>query len=352
MEIHRDSSKKLLNIVSIFSIGRLAVKIEFMKYLIIIKFLIFLFPSKSFSSECQKGKQRFINIGTSIPFEIGLCLESDEEKKHLESTQVKLSEKEVALFKSNLQEIIDSLPNFMNQVYKNGFKQFVFIKPAREPKYRCENNPARSIILYQSKNCIGVGGSFVAARFLLSYDLIAMPSGFQDEYGGFNFLKHILIHELAHAFDSHLFENQQELKKKSPTFIPPAEDPDREAFGRGPYFSKGPEIFHISSMPEFRKIINCHTIGYDGHCPTMMSLHDVTDLQNKATKIFMEEGYIAAYAFLRKFLKAKGVPSIYSVQTLEFETFAEFASYIYLDPEANQYFSPETIAWFRNNVLN
>lgn len=59
----------------------------------------------------------------------------------------------------------------------------------------------------------------------------------------------------------------------------------------------------------------------------------------------------------KRFANARGYPSLYAMTGADpsgapRECFAEFAAFIFADPDAGIYLRPDQIAWFRDNVLN
>ena len=98
---------------------------------------------------------------------------------------------------------------------------------------------------------------------------------------------------------------------------------------------------------------NLKILGWDssGSLNIWATNDSVSKIKNELQPLLSKLGPWKIYVDARKRLQPFGYPSIYSVLGGPTESFAELGAYIALDPAAPNYIPPQTIKWFRKNVL-
>ncbi len=130
-----------------------------------------------------------------------------------------------------------------------------------------------------------------------------------------------LLHELLHAFD---FDNS--LVSNNPV-----------VFGWAPV-EYGPATGYLTK--DIPGVVNLWASAEDVE-------RIIIELRAQQDQLGFAKVHLAARERAKRF----GYPTIYSVKN-PLESFAELGAYIALDPEAADYIRADTVAWFRQHVLN
>lgn len=263
----------------------------------------------------SNGSSHYVTLKLEIEFKVDICLKNGDLNIHdFQDIKTELNTNDLIVFQELLRDLIIKYPKFMSQIYKS----------AKDSKYLCKNNPGYGIVYFRGANgegsdkfnsCILTRGA-ATDRFVLSYDLIHAPTSLQDQYTQTNWIRRILVHELAHGFDN-----------------------DTESFSNSKRF-----LELIKWDYECDALVNYN-------CSKLMNYQTAKQLQRETLELLNKSEVTTAYNFLREALKKSGIPSLYSILKTPDEMFAEYAAYIYSDPEASQYIPNEIISWYREFVL-
>jgi hypothetical protein len=98
---------------------------------------------------------------------------------------------------------------------------------------------------------------------------------------------------------------------------------------------------------------NLKILGWDpsGTSNIWATGDSVSKIKNELQPFLPKLGPWKIYVEARKRLQPFGYPSIYSILGGPTESFAELGAYIALDPSASNYIPPQTIKWYRENIL-
>ncbi|MBN8538638.1 MAG: hypothetical protein J0M15_16435 [Deltaproteobacteria bacterium] len=273
----------------------------------------------------SNSSSHYVTLELEIKFKVDICLKNGNLNIYdFQDIKTELNTNDLIVFQELLRDLIKKFPKFMSQIYQNGFDKFEFYKSAKDSKYLCKKNPGYGIVYFSGANgegfdkfnsCIRTRGK-APGRFVLSYDLIHAPTSLQDQYTQTNWIRRILLHELAHGFDN-----------------------DTQSF---------------SNSKKFLELIKwdyeCDALVND-NCSKLMDHQTAKQLQRETIELLNKSEVATAYNFLREGLKKNGIPSLYSILKTPDEMFAEYAAYIYSDPEASQYIPNAIISWYREFVL-
>ncbi len=273
-----------------------------LNYLLLMIFILVVDPNLAIAQgkACiSNSSSHYVTLKLEIEFKVDICLKNGDLSIHdFQDIKTELNTNYLIVFQELLRDLIIKYPKFMSQIYQNGFDKFDFYKSAKDSKYLCKNNPGYGIVYFRGANgegsdkfnsCILTRGA-ATDRFVLSYDLIHAPTSLQDQYTQTNWIRRILVHELAHGFDN-----------------------DTESFSNSKRF-----LELIKWDYECDALVNYN-------CSKLMNYQTAKQLQRETLELLNKSEVATAYNFLREALKKSGIPSLTTYkETLNYYSYCTF----------------------------
>jgi hypothetical protein len=262
-----------------------------------------------------------------MPLGIELCVNQDDQSSQL----IQWDAEKIAIVRALLEKYARELPGLMNQVTKNGLKKICLSK-----------FPSGSGIIAVAP-LVSIGDDTLS----INPDLF-FQKGFKDPYAGFERAEHSFLHELLHIRVKSAVSNY------FPDFL--------KITGWEIIENNGvlPEYQIVKPPPPEWSTVKKVTIwvksqgrvwGPRDNGSKSISRSEIDDAETRAEKVLAQTNdWVGARRVARDYARGHGFPTIYSMTDPD-ESFAEFGAFIYLDPTATQYMTPEVIQFFKKNIL-